>query len=340
MQYDDEMNNSDEMAELMEQAQAAEANGRYNDALALLNQVATNADESEDKMFAAGTAALIIFNNFLNGNTPKFGTSLYNDCYKFLKIAVESYDDSHPMAQEMFRQNTNIDRFRSYLAQMEKEMAASRINSAAEQSASVNSPIYLFKNNQRFGPYEENAVRQWLQNGQCSPNDFGWRNGMKDWQPLSSLFSLATENKGLPDIKPYDAPAKFSFTLSDLIQLDETSVESTISYLLATNPEYKAEREQTKKEASRHLKTIFATKIWSPYEIKSFYWFSADKTGTHLKLSFDLYTIPAPVHMNYMVGRVHFEMPLNAPDGQIEKTWISIVSEEEIQENIEMLNEE
>lgn len=173
-----------------------------------------------------------------------------------------------------------------------------------------------------------------------SLKDFEWRRGMNDSQSLSLLSPLETEVQGLPDIKPYDAPTKFSFTLSNLIQLDETSVDSTISYLLSTNPEYKAEREQAKKEASRHLKTIFATRIWSPYEIKSFYWFSADKTDTYLKLSFDLYAIPAPVHMNYMVGRVHFETPLNALDGQIEKTWISIVSEEEIQENIEMLNGE
>lgn len=122
--------------------------------------------------------------------------------------------------------------------------------------------------------------------------------------------------------------------------MDEAKVGGPISYLLTTNPEYKSKREQAKKEASRHLSTILATNIWSPYEITSYYWFSANKTDTHLKLSFDLFTIPAPLHANYTVGRVHFETPLNAAHGQIGTTWISIISEEEIKENIEMLNEE
>jgi hypothetical protein len=56
---------------------------------------------------------------------------------------------------------------------------------------SENSQIYLHKNNQTFGPYEEATVRQWLQNGQCSPNDMACRYGMTQWQPLNTILSFA-----------------------------------------------------------------------------------------------------------------------------------------------------
>jgi hypothetical protein len=340
MRYDEESTNTDEMAELMGRAQIAEANRRYDEAIALLNEVATKATDAEDRMFAAGTALLVFFHNFLNGNLPRIGTSEYETFYKYLKLTIDSYNGSHPSAQEMFRSNNDINYFNTLLIQMEKEIDNSRKAQNIEQHVGTSSLIYIYKNNQRFGPYEESAVRQWLQNGQCSLNDLGWRNGMKDWLPLSAFFPIEAKTQGLPDIRPYHAPAIFSFTLASLTWLDEAKIEGPISYLLTTNPEYKSKREQTKKEASRHLNTILATKIWSPYEITACYWFSADKTDTHLKLSFDLFTIPAPLHANYTVGRVHFETPLNAADGQIEKNWISIISEEEIKENIKMLYEE
>lgn len=48
--------------------------------------------------------------------------------------------------------------------------------------------IYIFKNNQQAGPFEEAKVLEMLKNGQLSPNDMGVRQGDKDWQKLSSLF--------------------------------------------------------------------------------------------------------------------------------------------------------
>jgi hypothetical protein len=47
--------------------------------------------------------------------------------------------------------------------------------------------IYILKNGERQGPYEESIVAGWLMNGICSPQDLAWRNGMKDWQPLSAI---------------------------------------------------------------------------------------------------------------------------------------------------------
>lgn len=48
--------------------------------------------------------------------------------------------------------------------------------------------IYLYKNNEQVGPYEESTVRDWLQNGQLSPNDSAIREGMTEWQPLGKLL--------------------------------------------------------------------------------------------------------------------------------------------------------
>lgn len=139
-------------------------------------------------MFAAGTALLIFFHNFLNGNLPRIGTSEHETFYKYLKLTIDSYNGSHPKAQEMFRSNNDINYFNSLLIQMEKEIDNSRKTLNTEQHVGTSSLIYIYKNNQRFGPYEESAVRQWLQNGQCSLNDLGWRDGMKDWLPLGVLF--------------------------------------------------------------------------------------------------------------------------------------------------------
>lgn len=189
MQYDEPFSNTNEMAKLMELSQIAEANERNEEAFELLKRVATEATDAEDRMFGAGTAVLIIINKFLKGSEPKFGTHAYNEVYKYLKIAVENYDKSHPLAQEAFRQGSNIDQFRGFLARMEKEIAHSEKNQDTKQNTGENSQIYLYKNNQQYGPYDEASVRQWLQNGQCSPDDLAIRQGMKEWKPLETLFT-------------------------------------------------------------------------------------------------------------------------------------------------------
>jgi hypothetical protein len=49
--------------------------------------------------------------------------------------------------------------------------------------------IYVFKNNQQSGPFEESQVRGWLASGQLSPNDMAVRQGETQWKPLSLLLS-------------------------------------------------------------------------------------------------------------------------------------------------------
>ena len=49
--------------------------------------------------------------------------------------------------------------------------------------------IYINKNNQQSGPFEEGQVLEMLRNGQLSAHDLAIREGDKDWQPLGSAFA-------------------------------------------------------------------------------------------------------------------------------------------------------
>lgn len=48
--------------------------------------------------------------------------------------------------------------------------------------------IYIFKNNQQSGPYEEHVVLDQLKSGVLSPDDMAVRHGESQWQPLRTLF--------------------------------------------------------------------------------------------------------------------------------------------------------
>lgn len=50
--------------------------------------------------------------------------------------------------------------------------------------------IYLYRDNQQDGPYEESVVLEWLQAGICSPNDLAICEGMTEWQPLSHVLEF------------------------------------------------------------------------------------------------------------------------------------------------------
>jgi hypothetical protein len=49
--------------------------------------------------------------------------------------------------------------------------------------------IYVYKNNQQVGPFEETAVLLWLNSGQLSGEDLACRTGANNWQPLKTLFA-------------------------------------------------------------------------------------------------------------------------------------------------------
>ncbi len=63
--------------------------------------------------------------------------------------------------------------------------------------------IYIHKNNQQSGPFEEAKVLEMLRVGQLSPNDFGIRQGAGQWQPLGEMFRISAPppvNSGVQNI--------------------------------------------------------------------------------------------------------------------------------------------
>lgn len=49
--------------------------------------------------------------------------------------------------------------------------------------------IWIGQDGQRYGPYSEDEIRQWLQEGRVTMHTLAWREGMPDWAPLSSFFA-------------------------------------------------------------------------------------------------------------------------------------------------------
>ena len=56
--------------------------------------------------------------------------------------------------------------------------------------------IYISKNNQQIGPFEESKVLEMLGSGQVSPDDFAIRQGGSQWQKLGELFPSAAGQAG------------------------------------------------------------------------------------------------------------------------------------------------
>jgi len=48
--------------------------------------------------------------------------------------------------------------------------------------------VWIGRNGERFGPYRDDEIRQWLRDGTCRPEELGWYEGMTDWRPLGELF--------------------------------------------------------------------------------------------------------------------------------------------------------
>jgi hypothetical protein len=52
--------------------------------------------------------------------------------------------------------------------------------------------IYIFRNDEQIGPISEKEIIQKLACGDLLPTDFAWKEGMEDWQPLSTIISSPT----------------------------------------------------------------------------------------------------------------------------------------------------
>jgi uncharacterized RDD family membrane protein YckC len=62
--------------------------------------------------------------------------------------------------------------------------------------------VWIGRNGERFGPYPEDEIRQWLRDGTCRPEELGWYEGMTDWRPLGELFPDERPAPGSPPPMP------------------------------------------------------------------------------------------------------------------------------------------
>ncbi len=67
--------------------------------------------------------------------------------------------------------------------------------------------IYITKNNQQFGPFEEEKVLEMLGSGQLSREDMAIRHGDKDWQKLGGLFPNTGSASSVPAVAAVEQTA-------------------------------------------------------------------------------------------------------------------------------------
>lgn len=60
-------------------------------------------------------------------------------------------------------------------------------NLRAFHNAQTNKEIFVFRQNQQFGPYTVSEVHSLLLSGRLSQSDFAWYEGAPDWMALSAI---------------------------------------------------------------------------------------------------------------------------------------------------------
>jgi hypothetical protein len=66
--------------------------------------------------------------------------------------------------------------------------------------------FYVAKGGQQLGPYSLIDVRQRLQNGELAYTDLAWRDGLKDWTPLSDIMGGALPTATPHSVAVWDSP--------------------------------------------------------------------------------------------------------------------------------------
>ncbi len=72
--------------------------------------------------------------------------------------------------------------------------------------------IYVTRNGQQYGPYDEAALKAGLQNGSFTPADLVWYEGAAGWAPLSTLPGMAAARPAAAaaDVPPPPPPQQMA----------------------------------------------------------------------------------------------------------------------------------
>jgi GYF domain 2 len=72
--------------------------------------------------------------------------------------------------------------------------------------------MFINKNGQQHGPFDESRVLEMLRNGQLSPNDFGIKDGQQSWQKLGEMFPQPKQAAIIPPINKPNVQVNQQFT--------------------------------------------------------------------------------------------------------------------------------
>lgn len=81
--------------------------------------------------------------------------------------------------------------------------------------------VWIGRDGERHGPYQESDIRAWLRSGQVSPQDLGWYEGLADWQPLASLFPEVTAQQAAGGTAPPAFAAAAPLPLTNAASLED-----------------------------------------------------------------------------------------------------------------------
>lgn len=111
------------------------------------------------------------------------------------------------------------------------------------------SSYYTGKGGKQAGPFDEAEIGRQLAQGELSPTDLCWREGMAGWQPLSSVFGATAANAapppvgGAPALAASTGPLYLYVPIARVIILSIVSFGLYEAYWIYKNWRYLKERE-------------------------------------------------------------------------------------------------
>lgn len=108
------------MPDKLQLAQIANDEGRHKEALRLLEEATTETNDVSSKISLAGAIYSTIISGICQGRYPATATREYEDCRKYLKIRMDTYDQADPTIRAEVQAFEDVDKLKRILNQMER----------------------------------------------------------------------------------------------------------------------------------------------------------------------------------------------------------------------------
>ena len=85
--------------------------------------------------------------------------------------------------------------------------------------------IFIHRNGQVYGPYPDDSIRTFLENGLASPNDLAWTRGQSGWIALEKLLGISNKSaKGVEEIKEWVEQGEIDFAYDMVCGLNDQEI--------------------------------------------------------------------------------------------------------------------